>query len=643
MVSPVPQGGSAAPGVPSAVTLPTDRAGAVIAASLDGIVTIDADGVVLDVNPAAEEIFGWSRAEAVGHDVVGLYAAPETADEVRPFLVEHLRSGSGPALNRRVRAAGRTRDGRRLVLELTAIPVPGSDPPEFVGFVRDITDLRRAQKELYRSRARYQAIIRHSARLVVVCAPWRGESVVLAGESTLGHPHGTVLEDGFGGLVHPEDRERFRAMGREVQEGRRGPADGVDLRLRHADGRWVLCEVVGEDLRGEPAVDAMLFRAMDVTDDRARRHALEDAAARMAALLDHLESAVLLEDGERRVIVANRPLVDLFGIPREPAELVGADCGGEAAAGIAHVFADPEAFLRRAPELLRSGEQVVGEELALADGRVVERDFVPVHSEGRPIGHLWVYRDVSQRVAAQRVLEEQNRSLEELSALKNEFVARVSHELRSPLTSIVSFAELLADPALGSLTPEQAQFLEVISRNTGRLLRLIEDLLLMARLEAHTLPLQPEPLDVADLLGSATSEMLPRAAEAGVVLDLDPVPAGGPPLMADQVRLQQVLANLVGNAVHYTPRGGSVRLGATSLPGSWQVVVEDTGVGIPDDDLPLVFESFHRASTAAGRTGTGLGLPISRLIVEEHGGTLTATSTVGRGTTMTVTLPVRTG
>ena len=622
----------------------TDRSAAIVAAALDCIVTIDEAGRVVEFNPASELLFGWSREEALGRELGELFIPADHADAHRAGIARFATTGEGPVLGRRLELPAVRRDGTPLIVELIAVPMVHEGRREFTGFIRDITELRRTQEQLRRSQARYAAIVGHSTKALLLCDPDGSDSTFLAGEWLLGLAPGSPLEGGFLSIVHPDDVPAARRLMSEVASGARGPRDGVDLRLRRSDGSHVLCNVVGEDLTDLPEVDALLIRADDVTQDRQRERRLADATAQMRTLMDNLGAAVLLEDDTRHVLVANDVLVDLFRIPLSSEELVGTDCS-QSAHQIKALFADPEGFVAGVDQRVAQGFPIIGEQLSLVDGSTLERDYLPIDSAGRHAGHLWVYRDITQHIAERQMLTDQNRSLAELAALKNEFVARVSHELRTPLTSVVSFAEMLKDPAVGSLTEEQASFLEIIDRNSLRLLRLIEDLLLVAKLESHTLPLSLGLLDLPDIVSQVVTELTPRARERGVELSV--TTASGPRVRGDWVRLQQVVSNLVGNAISYTLPGGAVRVVADVLPetGHWSIAISDTGVGIPEDEIAHVFDAFFRATSAsdAGGTaaagGTGLGLAISRLIVDEHHGRISVQSPPGVGTTVTVRLP----
>jgi PAS domain S-box-containing protein len=622
----------------------TDRSAAIVGAALDSIVTIDERGRVVEFNPASEVLFGWSREEAIGRDLGELFIPAAYAGAHRDGIRRYVATGEGPVLNQRLELPAVRRDGTALVVELIAVPMLHDGRREFTGFIRDITELRRTQELLRESQARYEAIVRHSTKALVLCTPDGVDGTFLAGEWLLGLPSGTPLPGGFLSIVHPDDREAAARLLAEVADGTRGPRDGMDLRLRRSDGSHLVCEVVGEDLTALPEVAALLIRADDVTQERQRERRLADATAQMRTLIDNLGSAVLLEDDTRHVLVANDVLVDLFRLPISADDLVGTDCS-RSAHQIKSLFADPEGFVAGVDQRVSQGFPIIGEQLSLVDGSTLERDYLPIDSAGRHAGHLWVYRDITQHIAERQMLTDQNRSLAELAALKNEFVATVSHELRTPLTSVVSFAEMLKDPSAGSLTPEQSTFLEIIDRNSQRLLRLIEDLLLVAKLESHTLPLSLGLVDLPDIVTQVVTELTPRARERGVELGV--TTTAGPKVRGDWVRLQQVVSNLVGNAINYTRPGGTVRVAAEVLPETfhWSIAISDNGVGIPEAEIPHVFDAFFRASSASDTAGTsapggtGLGLAISRLIVDEHHGRISVQSPPGVGTTVTVRLP----
>ena len=232
-------------------------------------------------------------------------------------------------------------------------------------------------------------------------------------------------------------------------------------------------------------------------------------------------------------------------------------------------------------------------------------------------------------------------SLEELDQQKSDFTATTSHELRTPLTSIAGYLELLTDGDFGDLAPAQVRALEVVSRNVDRLRSLIDDLLLLNRLDSGQADTARTLHDVRCGSARVVEQLSPMARTAQVRLELEqddePILVWG-----DAAQLERAVGNLTSNAVKFTPAGGSVRLGTTRVGDEVRITCVDTGMGIPAQDRERLFTRFFRASNAqAGHVpGTGLGLVIVRTIAEAHGGQVELESAEGEGTTVTVTLPV---
>jgi signal transduction histidine kinase len=250
-------------------------------------------------------------------------------------------------------------------------------------------------------------------------------------------------------------------------------------------------------------------------------------------------------------------------------------------------------------------------------------------------------RALSRSVVAQLELRRQNERLRALDRLKDEFTAVVAHELRTPLTSIRGYVEMLLAGDAGDLTDAQRQFLGVVDRNSDRLSRLTGDLLFIARAEAGRLELSMADADLAEVVRDAVAAARPVAEARGIVLDVAIEPL--PPVPGDRARLGQLLDNLVSNALKFTPAGGQVRVALRRQGDDAAIEVADTGPGIPEDELPLLFTRFFRSrtATAADVPGTGLGLAIARTIAEGHGGAIAVASREGEGSRFTVTLPLR--
>ena len=253
---------------------------------------------------------------------------------------------------------------------------------------------------------------------------------------------------------------------------------------------------------------------------------------------------------------------------------------------------------------------------------------------GRGLEHARLYEGEEHLVA----------ELESLGRAKASFLASASHDLRTPLTSIIGYVELLADQEAGPIRPAQAKMLDGVDRNARRLKTMIEDMLTISKIELGAFTSRLQPLDLASLLPPAADVIRPSAGAGGLSFQ---VSCPDQPVMidGDPEQLDRLLVNLLSNAVKYTPRGGSVALTLGSAAGAAVLSVADTGIGIPEEDQNSLFTRFFRASNAveAAIPGSGLGLSIVRTIVANHHGELDITSGRDQGTTVTVRIPLENG
>ena len=345
--------------------------------------------------------------------------------------------------------------------------------------------------------------------------------------------------------------------------------------------------------------------------------------ARQRALIDATVDGICLTDVDGNILILNEPLMRMatdLGMP-------GHGTATEQLLSIADKLADPERYVQRMREIADSPGEATTDEFELqGTGRVFRGYTSPVNDRrGRPLGRIWTLREVTAD--------------KELERMRDAFVATVSHELRTPLTSISGFIEMLQDEEHG-IGDSGRTYLEVIRRSADRLHQLVEDLLLVAQIEAHRVDLLREPVDLAKVAERAVEAAQPAASEKRVRLEID----GGdvPTILGDERRITQVLDNLLSNAVKFSRDGGSVRVEVNGDGASASIAVVDGGIGIPADEQGHVFSRFYRARAASELAvpGTGLGLAITRALVDQHGGTIELESREGEGTRVTVKLPV---
>jgi signal transduction histidine kinase len=238
-------------------------------------------------------------------------------------------------------------------------------------------------------------------------------------------------------------------------------------------------------------------------------------------------------------------------------------------------------------------------------------------------------------------IEQKSRQLEQASQHKSEFLANMSHELRTPLNAVIGFTEVLLERYFGDINEKQEDYLRDVLSSGQHLLSLINDILDLSKVEAGRMELELATFDLGPVLEAGLVMVGERASRKGVEVSLEAAPDVGR-VEADERKVKQVLFNLLTNAVKFTPEGGTVTVSARQEDGCVEMAVNDTGVGIAPEDQARVFEEFGQARSAAGQSeGTGLGLALCKRFVELHGGTIAVASEVGRGSTFTVSLPVR--
>jgi two-component system, NtrC family, sensor histidine kinase KinB len=379
--------------------------------------------------------------------------------------------------------------------------------------------------------------------------------------------------------------------------------------------------VFGRDELGRLAV---AFNAMTRELRKYRRSNLDRLlrAQRTAqATIDSFPDPVLVVDPGGRVEMANPAAQALFGVA--PAE------SGPA-------WQPPEALRQPVAEALRVQHAYQPEQFdqavsfrAAGEDRTYLPQVRPIRDpQGDTLGAAVVLTDVTRF----RMLDQ----------FKTDLVSTVSHELKTPLTSVRLAVHVLLEEAVGPLTPKQAELLIDARDNAERLLSLIEQLLALARLQRPQGPEAFRPEDPAELLRRAADASRPRAEDKHVELAVE----GGealPAVAVDPDRMGQALGNLVNNAITYTGAGGRVTLSAAARDGKVVLTVADTGVGIPAEFLPHVFDHFFRIPGQSEEHGTGLGLAIVKEVVAAHGGEVACESEVGKGTTFRITLPMREG
>jgi len=335
----------------------------------------------------------------------------------------------------------------------------------------------------------------------------------------------------------------------------------------------------------------------------------------LRAILSSMEEGVMVVDAHHILRLVNPSFLKLFDLKCDP---IGQT--------VLRTLRETP-FEEMVAQALKTNSPQTGDVLAtgLKPPRTFEVYAAPMLDEASGQGAVMIFRDISR--------------LKRLEEVRREFVANVSHELRTPLSIFHGYLENLVDTPKMS-REEQAEIFAIMDKHSQRLHALLEDLLILARLESRHDELRCEEITLAAFIRTVCEDWKAKMKKKQIQLSLD-LPPNLPPLAADPMRLEQVLNNLLENALKYTEPHGEIRIRAADRAGGIELRVEDTGIGIPPADLPHIFERFYRADKARSRErgGTGLGLSIVKHIVQSHGGSVAAQSKYGAGTAIILTWP----
>ena len=640
--------------------------------ALDCIITMDADGRVLEFNPAAERVFGFTRSEAVGKELAELIIPSRMREQHRRGLAHFLKTGEGPVIGKRIEIAGLRKDGSEILVELaiTALKIDGGGPV-FTAYLRDITERKRNEEA-----SRHLAAIVESSEDAVVSKDLNGiiTSWNAGAEKLFGFKAAEAINKPITIIIPPDRYHEEQHILDRIHSGERvehldtvrrrkdGTLINVSLTVspvKHVDGRVIGASKIARDISERVRNDRRRLAQYTVASLLAGSWTLEEASSAIlqtiASIGDWVLSALWVYDeaiGRLRCRAfwhAGAPPLEKFGQFSTSLQFgIGEGLPGRVwqsnePAWINDVVVDKN--FPRAPAAREAGlhggfafplfaGRAINGVVELFSENVAEPDpdlLQLVTALGSQVG-LFI-----ERRRVEKELERAKENAELASAAKDRFLATLSHELRTPLNPIL----LWADDVLrhSDVSPEIAEGLRMVCRNVELESRLIDDLLDLTRIARGKLQLQLQKVDAHDLLQHAIeivrADFDSRHLQLSVSLEAD-----AHRVNVDPPRLQQVFWNILRNACKFSGDGGAVSVRTYNRsPNSISVEITDNGVGINPKFLDKIFEAFEQLETR--REGLGLGLAISKAIVEMHRGSISARSEgPGKGATFTVTLPV---
>jgi PAS domain S-box-containing protein len=583
----------------------------------DAAITADLHGTVLSWNVYAETLFGYPAVEAIGHSLKELLL-PGELDVEPPFhdvacVYEGLR---------------RRKDGGLLYINVSrsAIRRDPSGASRIQYFKRDVTHLKVA-RDAKLVETRFGALLEsipdatlivNAMGRIVLANSQAARAFAYDPRELIGEPVELLLPERFRD-THVGHRSVFSRHPRMRTMGR-----GLELFGRRRDGNEFPVEISLSALATDEGMMVM-SAVRDITDRK-------KAEQKFRGLLESAPDAMVIVGRDGRIALVNSQLERLFGYPREQLLGQSVDMLVPQRYRTHHVRHRAGFFSQPRPRAMGAGLELHGQR---RDGSEfpLEISLSPLETEEG------LFVSAAIRDATERRRFEQ--TLQDASRLKSEFLATMSHELRTPLNGIIGFSEFLIDEKAGALNARQKEFLTDVLASGRHLLRLINDVLDLSKIEAGKMELVPETFDLGAAIDEVCSVVSPIAQAKAICVHRH-VSQEAAAVTLDRHRFMQILYNLLSNALKFTNAGGEVSLSLDREGGALRLQVRDTGIGIRATDLPVLFSEFQQLESGTGRRhdGTGLGLVLTKRLAELHGGSIRAESELGKGSLFTVTLPL---
>ncbi len=600
----------------------------------DAILLLDINQTYIEMNQRAEALLGYSRENMMQRQRLELIFS-EFEEPPSKLWQTLLERGFIAWNDQKIRA----KTGLLIPVDITANVIDYANKRIIQVIIRDVTERKQAEDALQKSEDQFRAIFEYSAIGIALINPLgRAFRVNTTLESMLGYSHQVLAERVFTEFTHPEDRVRDWRLFQQLITGQRESYQ-IEKRYLRSDGQvlWALLTAsLVCNAKGYPQFAVQMIE--DITDRKQAERALQQNQLFLRNVIDANPNLIFVKNADGFYVLANQAIATAYGKTVE--EVIG-KTDQELSSNSGQI----QQFQRYDQQVLRSRQPlwIAEETMMVATGeiRIFQSIRLPmIGPDGRAEHILGVSTDITELKRAEEEMQNALQKERELNEMKSQFVDIVSHEFRTPLTSIVGFAELL-ERHYHKMPPEkQRRYLQNIQQAGYRLRELMEDILSVSRADSGKLQFTPLPLNL-----TAFCQELLEELQVGAGKDHQfhfycegTVPASA---LVDERLLRHILTNLLGNAVKYSPACTLVEFGLIYHVEQIHFQVRDRGIGIPIEDQTHLFESFHRASNVGNIPGTGLGLNIVKRYAELHHGTISFHSKVGEGSTFTVTIPAQ--
>ena len=596
----------------------------------EGLIFVDRDFKISFSNPQFLKKTGYSIDELIGENPIDyLFYKNEKTNENIPLLTREKKTFETQI---------RKKNGDILWTHVSDTPLFDANE-NYIGSIiilLDITERKMMEENLKESEERTRLIIESALDAVIIIdtqgivTHWNKQA-----QRIFGWTENEAIGISLSQLIIPENLRAAHEKGiKHYLKTGDGPVlnQRIEISGRHKEGHIFPVELTIQSLKHNNKIFFSAF-VRDISEPNKAKIELETTHKRLETLIINLQSGILLEDENRNIIITNQEFCNIFDIPAPPEALIGMDCSNSASQS-AHLISNSQEFIDSIATVLKNRKTVINERIEFVDGRVFERDYIPIFSNEKYFGHLWQYKNITAKIAYQKELEIAKQIAEEANISKSRFLANMSHEIRTPLNAIYGFSKLL-DETLKS--EEQEKYVSGIKTSSSNLLNVVNDVLDFSKIESGETKLDTAACHLPDMINQLFQTFEFRAEEKEIQLSFNIDPDIHPYIFADVTKLNQIFLNLLSNAIKFTKKGW-VKLECILEQDSSNKMmirfsVSDNGIGIDKNNQASIFENFKQEDESTTRKygGTGLGLAISKQLIELMNGKIQLESTKGIG------------
>ena len=597
----------------------------------DIILLIDKNLNIVEANDRALEFYQYTREEFIGMKLEKI-RAPETLSQLAVNIndVNENESATFETVHKR-------KDNTTFPIEISSrvVMIEGSKYYQSIG--RDITERKSVENILKESENKFRKIFEESPFSMLMTGKDFG--IIRANHSFcnfIGYREEELKLLTFRSFTHPDhisgdEISLLKLIAGEI------PVYNTEKRYIRSDESVIWGSTTVSIIRDtKDEVQFFLVMIEDITLRKRASAELDKSVSLLKATLESTEDGLLVVDASGKIVQFNQKFIDMWRIPHE---ILASGEDNDALAYVKNQLISPETFLENVKHLYSEPEATSFDLLEFRDGRFFERYSQPQKINGKSVGRVWSFRDISKRKRAEADLISAKEKAEESDRLKTAFLHNVSHEIRTPMNAIIGFSTLLNEPDLTET--EKHQYIDIIYQSGNQLLSIINDIVDIANVESGQAKVNLTEVDLNSALKSLNEQFSINGKQNNVSINLEtPLADEDSTVVTDSTKLVQILSNLINNAIKFT-KNGQIDFGYVLKDKFLEFYVKDTGIGIPPEYHSRIFDRFYQIDSAVSRqfSGTGLGLSICKGYIELLGGSIRVESETGKGTLFIFTIP----